>query len=60
MGSFNYFTFTIHMGKNSYINTGVQVLFKAISTCRNDISSKNLLNRPTGIYAEINAPDFLR
>ena len=39
-----------------YINTGVRdlevALFKAISTWRNGINSKNLLNRP--IYAEIN------
>ena len=36
VGSFNYFTFTIHMGSNCYINTGVRdlevALFKAIST----------------------------
>ena len=48
--------FTIHMGLNSYINTGVcdleVALFKANSTWRNGNSSKNILNRP--IYAEIN------
>ena len=36
VGSFNYFAFTIHMGSNCYINTGVRdlevALFKAIST----------------------------
>ena len=36
VGSFNYFTFTIHMGSNCYINTGVSdlevALFKANST----------------------------
>ena len=44
------------MGSNCYINTGVRdlevALFKANSTWRNGISSKNLLNFP--IYAEIN------
>ena len=44
MGSFNnnyYFAFTIHMGSNCYIITGVHdlevTLFKAYSTWRNDI-----------------------
>ena len=36
VGSFNYFMFTIHMGLNCYINTGVRdlevALSKAIST----------------------------
>ena len=36
LGSFNYFTFTIHMASNCYINTGVRdlevALFKANST----------------------------
>ena len=36
VGSFNYFAFTIHMGSNCYINTGVHdlevALFKANST----------------------------
>ena len=36
VGSFNYFAFTIHMGSNCYINTGVRdlevALFKANST----------------------------
>ena len=48
--------FTIHMESNCYINTGVcdleVALFKANSSWRNGIRSKNLLNRP--IYAEIN------
>ena len=29
---FNYFAFTIHMGANCYINTGVRDFFKANST----------------------------
>ena len=56
MGNFNYFAFTIHMGSNCFINTGVRdlevALFKANSTCRNCINRENLLNRP--IYTEIN------
>ena len=46
VGSFNYFAFTIHVGSNCYINTGMRdlevALFKTYSTSRNDISSKNL------------------
>ena len=60
VGSFNYFAliyFTIHMGPNCYINTGV-ALFKAASTRTNGISSENILNRP--IYAEINTHIFDR
>ena len=40
------------MGSNCCINTGVRgvAFFKVNCTCRNDIGSKNLLNRP--IYAE--------
>ena len=30
MGSFNYFAFTIHMGSNCYINTGVRDLEVAL------------------------------
>ena len=56
VGSCNYFTFTIQIGSNCYINTGVRdlevTLFKANSTWRNGSSSNNLLNLP--IYAEIN------
>ena len=56
VGSFNYFAFTIHMGSHCYINRGVRdlevALFKANSTWRNGITSKNLLNRP--IHADIN------
>ena len=65
VGSFNYFAliyFTIHMGPNCYINTGVRdlevALFKAASTRTNGISSENILNRP--IYAEINTHIFDR
>ena len=41
VGSFNYFAFTIHMGSNCYINTGVRALevalFKAVSTSKKSI-----------------------
>ena len=57
MGSLNYFTFTVRMGSNCYINIGVRdlevALFKDNSTWRNGISSKNLLNLP--IYTEMNS-----
>ena len=56
MGSFNYFSYTIPIGSNWYIDTGVRDLevacFKADSTWINDIGSKDLLNRP--IYAVLN------
>ena len=51
VGSFNYFSYTIPIGSNWYIDTGVRDLevacFKANSTWINDIGSKDLLNRPT-------------
>ena len=51
MGSFNYFSYTIQIGSNWYMDTGVRDLyvacFKANSTRINDIGSKDLsLNRP--------------
>ena len=53
VGSFNYFSYTIQMGSNWYMDTGVRELevacFKANSTGINDICSKDLSNRP--IYA---------
>ena len=53
VGSFNYFSFTIQIGSNWYMDTGVRNLeaacFKANSTWINDIGSKDLSNRP--IYA---------
>ena len=56
MGSFNYFSFTIQIGSNWYMNTGVRDLevafFKANSTPINDIGNIDLSNRP--IYAVLN------
>ena len=56
MGSFNYFSYTIQMGSNWYMDTGECDLevacFKANSTWVNDIGSKDLSNRP--IYAVLN------
>ena len=53
MGSFNYFSYTIQIGSNWYMDTGVCNLevacFKANSTWITDIGSKDLSNRP--IYA---------
>ena len=53
VGSFNYFSYTIQIGSNWCIDTGVRDLkiacFKANSTWINDIGSKDLSNRP--IYA---------
>ena len=50
VGSFNYFSYTIQIGSNWYMGTGVRDLevacFKANSTRTNDISSKDLSNRP--------------
>ena len=55
-GSFNYFSYTIQIGSNWYMDTGVRDLevacFKANSTWINDIGSKDLSNRP--IYAVLN------
>ena len=46
------------MGSNCYINTGMRdlevALFKANSTRRNGIGSKNLLNTCKTVYTEIN------
>ena len=56
VGSFNYFSYTIQIGLNCYMDTGVRELevafFKANSTWINDIGSKDLSNRPT--YAVLN------
>ena len=56
MGSFNYFSYTIQMGSNWYMDTGECDLevacFKANSTWVNDIGSKDLSNRL--IYAVLN------
>ena len=56
MGSFNYFSYTIQIGSNWYMDTGVRDLevafFKANSTGINGIGSKDLSNRP--IYAVLN------
>ena len=56
VGSFSYFSHTIQIGSNWYMDTGVRdlevVLFKANSTRINDIGSKDLSNRP--IYAVLN------
>ena len=56
VGSFNYFSYTIPIGSNWYMDTGVRDLevacFKANSTYNNDIGSKDLSNRP--MYAVLN------
>ena len=56
MGSFNYFSYTIQIGSNWYMDTGECDLevacFKANSTWVNDIGNKDLSNRP--IYAVLN------
>ena len=56
VGSFNYFSYTIHKGLNWYMDRGLRDLegafFKANSTRFNDICSKDLSNRP--IYAVLN------
>ena len=53
MGSFYYFSYTIQIGSNWYMDTGVHDLevacFKANATC---INNKDLSNRP--IYAVLN------
>ena len=50
VGSFNYFSFTIQIGSNWYMDTSVRDLevayLKANSTWFNDISRKDLSNRP--------------
>ena len=56
MGSFNYLSYTIHIGSNWDMDTGVRDLevafFKDTSTRFNDISSKHLSHKP--IYAVLN------
>lgn len=56
MGSFNYFSYTIQIGSDWYMDTGEcdseVACFKANSTWVNDIGSKDLSNRP--IYAVLN------
>ena len=51
-----YFSYTIQIGSNWYMDTGVRdlkiVYFNANSTSINDIGSKDLSNRP--IYAVLN------
>ena len=55
-GSFNYFSYTIQIGSNWYMDTGVRDLkvafFKANSTWFHDICSKDLSNRP--LYVVLN------
>ena len=50
IGSFNYFSYTIQIGSNCYMDTGVRDLevafFKANSTSIDDICNKDLSNRP--------------
>ena len=50
VGSFNYFSYAIHIGSTWYMDTGVRdlevVFFKATSTWFNDIRGKELSNRP--------------
>ena len=62
VGSFNYFSYTIQIGSNWYIDTGVRDLevacSKANSTFFNDIGSKDLSNRP--IYAIYNLDMILQ
>ena len=57
VGSFNYFSCTIQIGSNWYMDTGVRDLevafFKANSTWINDICNIDLSNRP--IYAVLNS-----
>ena len=56
LGSVNYFSYTIQIGSNWYMDTGVHdlevVCFKANSTWIYDIGSKHLSDRP--IYAVLN------
>ena len=56
VGSFNFFSYTIQIGSNWYMDTGVRdlevAIFKANSTWFNNICSKDLSNRP--IYALLN------
>ena len=50
VGSFSYFSHTVQIGSNWYMDTGVRDLkvafFKASSTWINDIGNKDLSNRP--------------
>ena len=61
VGSFNYFSYTIQIGSNWYMDTGVRDLevacFKANSTWINDIGSKDLSNRP--IYVVLNTHNLM-
>ena len=60
VGSFNFFSYTIQIGSNWYMDTGVrdlEVAFKANSTWFDDKCSKDLLNRP--IYAVLNTHNLL-
>ena len=50
MGSFNSFSYTIQIGSNWYIDTGVRDL--EVATFFNDVGGKDLSNRP--IYAVLN------
>ena len=56
VGSFKYFSYTIQIGSNWYMDTGLRDLevacFKAYSSWVNDIGSKDLSNRP--IYVVLN------
>ena len=56
MGSFNYFSYTIQIESNWYVDTGLRDLevtfFKANSTWINDICNKDLSDTP--IYTVVN------
>ena len=58
VGSINYFSYTIQIGSNWHIDTGVRDLevtfFKANSTWINDIGSNDLSNRPIHVCAVLN------
>ena len=60
VGSFNYFSYTIQIGSNWYMDTGLRDLevgfFKANSTRINDICNNDLSNRR--IYAVLNTYNF--
>ena len=50
VGSFNYSSYTIKIGSNWFVDTGVRdlevVFFKANSSSSDDVCSKDLSNRP--------------
>ena len=63
VGSFNYFSYTIQIGSNWYMDTGVRDLevacFKANSTWINDIGSKDLSNRPINAMLNTHSLDMI-